>query len=98
VGSGKTMLMDLFYDALPSGVHKTRIHFHDFMLSVHRRLRTLNNVADPLAAVAEVRGGVYGKPSCRALIAPRAHARSLRARTSLAAATWCSAWTSSWCA
>jgi predicted ATPase len=53
VGSGKTMLMDLFYDALPPGVHKTRIHFHDFMLSVHRRLRTLNNVADPLLAVAE---------------------------------------------
>jgi hypothetical protein len=47
------MLMDLFYDALPPGVHKTRIHFHDFMLSVHRRLRTLNNVADPLLAVAE---------------------------------------------
>lgn len=39
VGSGKTMLMDLFYDTLPSSVTaKTRIHFHNFMQDVHRRL------------------------------------------------------------
>ena len=39
VGSGKTMLMDLFYDTLPSNVtSKTRIHFHNFMQDVHKRL------------------------------------------------------------
>jgi peroxisome-assembly ATPase len=39
VGSGKTMLMDLFYDTLPMNItSKTRIHFHNFMQDVHRRL------------------------------------------------------------
>lgn len=42
VGSGKTMLMDLFYDTLPSAVKsKTRIHFHNFMQDVHRRLHRM---------------------------------------------------------
>ncbi|KAF2864463.1 AFG1-like ATPase [Piedraia hortae CBS 480.64] len=37
VGSGKTMLMDLFYDTLPQSTQrKTRIHFHDFMQNVHK--------------------------------------------------------------
>ena len=42
VGSGKTMLMDLFFDTLPPNIkHKTRIHFHNFMQDVHRRLHKL---------------------------------------------------------
>ncbi|KAH9888167.1 AFG1-like ATPase-domain-containing protein [Xylariomycetidae sp. FL2044] len=42
VGSGKTMLMDLFYDTLPSGVKsKMRIHFHNFMQDVHKRLHRM---------------------------------------------------------
>ena len=42
VGSGKTMLMDLFYDTLPSSIKsKCRIHFHNFMQDVHRRLHKL---------------------------------------------------------
>ncbi|KAG6028693.1 hypothetical protein E4U41_000608 [Claviceps citrina] len=42
VGSGKTMLMDLFYDTLPRSVQtKTRIHFHNFMQDVHKRLHRL---------------------------------------------------------
>ncbi|EKD20134.1 AFG1-like ATPase [Drepanopeziza brunnea f. sp. 'multigermtubi' MB_m1] len=42
VGSGKTMLMDMFYDTLPSAVtSKTRIHFHNFMQDVHRRLHQM---------------------------------------------------------
>lgn len=42
VGSGKTMLMDLFYDTLPPNVtSKTRIHFHNFMQDVHKRLHKL---------------------------------------------------------
>ncbi|KAL0286506.1 UNVERIFIED_CONTAM: protein AFG1, partial [Sesamum calycinum] len=39
VGTGKTMLMDLFYDQLPCNWRKKRIHFHDFMLNVHSRLQ-----------------------------------------------------------
>lgn len=39
VGSGKTMLMDLFFDTLPPNMtSKTRIHFHNFMQDVHKRL------------------------------------------------------------
>ncbi|KAL3427295.1 Protein AFG1 [Phlyctema vagabunda] len=42
VGSGKTMLMDLFYETLPSSVtSKTRIHFHNFMQDVHKRLHVM---------------------------------------------------------
>jgi len=36
------MLMDMFYDTLPSNVtSKTRIHFHNFMQDVHRRLHKI---------------------------------------------------------
>ena len=39
VGSGKTMLMDIFFDTLPANIiHRTRIHFHSFMQDVHRRM------------------------------------------------------------
>ncbi|WPG98790.1 Hypothetical protein R9X50_00158600 [Acrodontium crateriforme] len=42
VGSGKTMLMDLFYDTLPDHIQsKTRIHFHNFMQSVHKELHKM---------------------------------------------------------
>ena len=60
------MLMDIFSDSLGHGTRKKRIHFLDFMLDVHRRLRHLKNVADPLHTVAQVRmltppfcGGAY---------------------------------------
>ncbi|KAJ4954177.1 hypothetical protein NE237_031009 [Protea cynaroides] len=52
VGTGKTMLMDLFYDQLPSNWRKKRTHFHDFMLNVHSRLQRHRGVADPLELVA----------------------------------------------
>lgn len=35
VGRGKTMLMDGFFDALPEGVPKRRVHYHEFMIGVH---------------------------------------------------------------
>lgn len=42
VGSGKTMLMDMFYDTLPPNIpSKTRIHFHNFMQDVHKRLHAM---------------------------------------------------------
>lgn len=51
VGRGKTFLMDLFYRAVPGG-SKERVHFHRFMLSVHRELAALKSEPDPLALVA----------------------------------------------
>ena len=42
VGSGKTMLMDLFFETLPPNItSKTRIHFHNFMQDVHKRLHQM---------------------------------------------------------
>jgi predicted ATPase len=42
VGSGKTMMMDLFYDTLPPNIKsKTRVHFHAFMQSVHKDLHKM---------------------------------------------------------
>ena len=37
VGRGKTMLMDLFFQASPVR-HKRRAHFHEFMAGVHERI------------------------------------------------------------
>jgi len=37
VGRGKTMLMDLFFQASPVA-HKRRAHFHEFMSDVHERI------------------------------------------------------------
>jgi len=53
VGTGKTMLMDMFYHQLPSTWRKKRIHFHDFMLNVHSRLQRSRGMTDPLEMVAE---------------------------------------------
>ncbi|PYH97435.1 ATPase [Aspergillus ellipticus CBS 707.79] len=57
VGCGKTMLMDLFYETLPANISsKTRIHFHNFMQDVHRRMHVVKmkygNDFDALPLVA----------------------------------------------
>nr|CAG8576369.1 7383_t:CDS:2 [Entrophospora candida] len=55
VGTGKTMLMDLFYDTLPVK-RKRRVHFHAFMQDVHKRLhryKLANSAAyDPIPPVS----------------------------------------------
>lgn len=52
VGRGKTYLMDIFFDALPTD-KKMRVHFHRFMLRVHDELNALGDESDPLNAVAD---------------------------------------------
>jgi cell division protein ZapE len=52
VGRGKSFLMDSFYSVVPVR-RKTRVHFHEFMRSVHRELDDLKKVADPLDDVAK---------------------------------------------
>ena len=54
VGRGKSMMMDLFFAfvAIPS---KRRVHFHEFMLEIHDRLRSerAKEQGDPILPVAE---------------------------------------------
>ena len=52
VGRGKSFLMDSFYSVVPL-VRKTRVHFHEFMRSVHRELDELKMVVNPLDEVAK---------------------------------------------
>ena len=53
VGTGKTLLMDLFVQTLEAaGVSVERAHFHRFMDDVHARLKQLGNRASPLSEVA----------------------------------------------
>ena len=57
VGRGKSMLMDLFYHhtSVPS---KRRIHFHEFMQSIHREIHLWRSApqsgnADPIPKLAK---------------------------------------------
>ncbi len=58
VGRGKSMLMDLFYATSPLK-KKKRVHFHSFMLNVHKRIHAFRQSSkkkknfDPIPVVAE---------------------------------------------
>ena len=52
VGRGKSFLMDIFFAAVPI-VRKTRVHFHQFMRSVHRELDDLKGTENPLDEVGK---------------------------------------------
>ena len=51
VGSGKTFLMDLFYQELAEPL-KARLHFHHFMQQIDVQLRRLQGHKDPLKYLA----------------------------------------------
>jgi len=52
VGRGKSMLMDLFYQQLPTE-KKQRLHFHHFMAQVHSQLNSLQGSKNPLSIIAK---------------------------------------------
>ncbi|RJF90432.1 cell division protein ZapE [Sphingomonas cavernae] len=58
VGRGKSMLMDLFFSCLDIK-RKRRVHFHEFMMEVHDRLRVerQKEAGDPIPPVAEAIAG-----------------------------------------
>lgn len=52
VGTGKTLLMDMFVESLPFA-GKVRMHFYRFMQRVHQELRQYTGRSDPLVVVAK---------------------------------------------
>ena len=52
VGRGKTYLVDLFFHGLKTE-RKQRLHFHHFMLQVHKQLTLLQGQSDPLKEIAK---------------------------------------------
>ncbi len=60
VGRGKSMLMDLFFEAADVP-RKQRIHFHDFMQQAHKRFHEIKRnhpeVDDPIPPLADIIAG-----------------------------------------
>ena len=52
VGRGKTYLVDLFFHSIDSD-RKQRLHFHHFMLQVHKQLTLLQGQVNPLKEIAK---------------------------------------------
>ena len=50
-GRGKTYLVDSFYECLPTK-KKYRVHFHRFMLDIHKQLDDLHKSPNPLERIA----------------------------------------------
>ena len=73
-GSGKTMMLDLFYNSdLVSKKSKNRVHFHEFMIDIHQRLHHLRQKSrayshlpnvEPLAHVALSLFKEHGRVLC----------------------------------
>lgn len=51
VGCGKTMLMDLFYSTIPPHLTKKRIHFHQFIQSLHKKSHEIIKKAGPSSEI-----------------------------------------------
>lgn len=51
VGIGKTWMMDIFFQCLPEQ-KKMRMHFHQFMLVIHKQLKHYRKEKDPLKLIA----------------------------------------------
>ena len=57
-GCGKTFMMDMFYEQLPIR-RKRRVHFHDFMIDVHKRLHAIKmkgesgKIAHPIESICD---------------------------------------------
>ena len=67
IGSGKTMLLDLFCSSLPDSDQQQlglcRLHFHEFMLTVHSRLHSLQQ------SVPRIKGqSQFGLPVYRSVM------------------------------
>ncbi|KAG6622335.1 putative mitochondrial protein [Phytophthora cinnamomi] len=55
VGCGKTFVMDMFFDHVPVQ-RKLRVHFHEFMLDVHKQMHELRRQGfheDPIPHIAD---------------------------------------------
>jgi cell division protein ZapE len=95
VGRGKSMLMDLAFETIDHRP-KRRVHFHEFMLEVHERLRAEREKeeGDPIPPVAESLAGearllafdeMVVNNSADAMILSRLFGRLLEAGTSVIA-------------
>ena len=63
VGSGKTVLMDMFFEQL-STKKKVRSHFYRFMRRIHAELTRFQGISNPLDEVAEALASQYDIICC----------------------------------
>ena len=52
VGSGKTQLMDIFFQSLETS-NKVRLHFHRFMQNLHNDMNRMTRQEDPIKRIVE---------------------------------------------
>ncbi|KAM9354578.1 LOW QUALITY PROTEIN: AFG1 like ATPase a [Pholidichthys leucotaenia] len=72
VGTGKTMVMDMFYSYVETE-KKKRVHFHGFMLDVHKRIHRVENKGMPKRKVGKMAKSYDPiAPCCRAEISEEA--------------------------
>lgn len=75
VGSGKTMLMDLFYESVPDTMPKRRVHYNEAMLELHALLHQ-HASAPAKALTADEEVALRAKASRSALMATRRRSRT----------------------